>query len=67
MIRNIFSESSKKNYSQSYLPKVNSDINVYQVITNLILSNDYEWGKRALIDLMFPPNNQRIFPPLRKW
>ena len=62
LINNLFeiylvNHQKKKILVNHTFSKVNSDINVYKVITNLILSNEYERGKRALIDLMFPPNN----------
>ena len=52
--------------SNHIIQKVNSYNNVNEAIVNQILSNDYKEGKRALIDLIFPPNKPSMYAPSRK-
>ena len=48
------------------IQKVNSYSKENEAIVNKILSNDYKEGKRALIDLIFPPNKPSMYAPSRK-
>ena len=52
--------------SNHIIQKVNSYSNVNETIVNQILSNDYKEGKRALVDLIFPPNKPSMYAPSRK-
>lgn len=52
--------------SNHIIQKVNSYTNVNEAIVNQILSNDYKEGKRAVIDLIFPPNKPSMYAPSRK-
>ena len=52
--------------SSNHYPKVNSYFNVNETILNQNLSNDYKEGKRALVDLIIPPNKPSMYAPSRK-
>lgn len=52
--------------SNHIIQKVNSYSNINETIINQILSNDYKEGKRALVDLVFPPNKPSMYAPSRK-
>lgn len=52
--------------SNHIIQKVNSYFNVNETIVNQILPNDYKEGKRALVDLIFPPNKPSMYAPSRK-
>ena len=52
--------------SNHIIQKVNFYSNANEAIVNQILSNDYKEGKRALIDLIFPPNKPSMYAPSRK-
>lgn len=52
--------------SNHIIQKVNSYFNVNETIVNQILPNDYKEGKRALVDLIFPPKKPSMYAPSRK-
>ena len=52
--------------SNHIIKKINSYTKDKEAIINQILSNDYKEGKKALIDLIFPPNKPSLYAPSRK-